>query len=374
MEVSKTAVRFSARVERDPVACSLAWVSTPDGTAAYFYGTRAPASRYGSLTETFASILSSFRATGTPADPGRSARLSYRRFRDPVEGSFDVDYPEGWAVSGGLYRGSATDVRGWVLMTSRDRKITVQMGDPRLGTFHIPMAGFPEGSVYSPGYNLTMQVRGYQPAAQFLPDWIRWNFERSCPVARVDEVRDRSREVAAVQAGDVPGSQRTLADVTFSCRAEGRESRGYYLAQVVAFPGGMWMVEFLSGYLAVVDVEPEAHGVWRHVVASFNPDLAWGQRQQALAMTTSQQVAGGAQVVSDSIRERHDATQRILDGSSRRWSNAYRGVEEVVDTPSGRRLTVQSGANYFWTDNRGNVAGTDTYGAPSADFRQLVKQ
>jgi hypothetical protein len=45
---------------------------------------------------------------------------------------------------------------------------------------------------------------------------------------------------------------------------------------------------------------------------------------------------------------------------------------DAEDPETGRRFRVESGSNYYWIDNAGHIAGTQTDSTPQVDFRQLV--
>src|SRR5689334_16033918 len=56
----------------------------------------------------------------TPHATLASAGVRFVPWRDPKEGAFTVSVPEGWQLSGGLYRAAAIDVRPVVEIQSPD--------------------------------------------------------------------------------------------------------------------------------------------------------------------------------------------------------------------------------------------------------------
>ena len=44
-----------------------------------------------------------------------------------------------------------------------------------------------------------------------------------------------------------------------------------------------------------------------------------------------------------------------------------------MDPATGRHMTVDSGAGYYWVDQRGVIVGTNTDTRPNVDFRALVQ-
>jgi hypothetical protein len=75
-----------------------------------------------------------------------------------------------------------------------------------------------------------------------------------------------------------------------------------------------------------------------------------------------------SRLVNDSYWTRHQNDSEM----SRRQSNATLGVVDAVDPDTGSRFKVESGSGYYWIDNAGHIAGTQTDTAPNVDFRQLV--
>jgi hypothetical protein len=46
---------------------------------------------------------------------------------------------------------------------------------------------------------------------------------------------------------------------------------------------------------------------------------------------------------------------------------------DVIDPATSRQIKVESGSNYYWTDQRGTVVCTDTDTRPNLDLRQAVR-
>ena len=77
--------------------------------------------------------------------------------------------------------------------------------------------------------------------------------------------------------------------------------------------------------------------------------------------------------MSDSWMASQKRRNAIDDEIARRRSNATLGVVDVADPATGRRMTVESGTNYYWVDQRGAIVGTNTDTRPSVDFRALLQ-
>ena len=95
--------------------------------------------------------------------------------------------------------------------------------------------------------------------------------------------------------------------------------------------------------------------------------------QQNIAANTSQIVSRTQQEISGIISNTYWSRQSTMDEISRRRSNATLGLQDVVDTATGRQFKVESGSNYYWIDQRGTIVGTNTDTRPNLDFRELIR-
>jgi hypothetical protein len=90
-------------------------------------------------------------------------------------------------------------------------------------------------------------------------------------------------------------------------------------------------------------------------------------------MNSSRIAAQTQEAVSNIISDTYWSRQKTMDEISRRRENAILGTVDVVDPASGKQIKVDNSANYYWMDNRGMIAGTQTDTRPNLDFRELTK-
>jgi hypothetical protein len=95
--------------------------------------------------------------------------------------------------------------------------------------------------------------------------------------------------------------------------------------------------------------------------------------QSGITMNSSRIAAQTQETVSNIISDTYWSRQKTMDEISRRRENAILGTVDVVDPASGKQIKVDNSANYYWMDNRGMIAGTQTDTRPNLDFRELTK-
>ncbi|MEK7407191.1 MAG: hypothetical protein AAB225_19120 [Acidobacteriota bacterium] len=382
------AIRMAGRAGDRAAVAALTWMASPKGTAAYVYVLAAPAAAYRQAEETFARILTGFRVTGAPSQ-GQASTLSYVRWQDPRESAFSLEFPSGWTASGGLFRFASVDIRGAWEAVSPDGEIRIAGGDAELPTFTEPtqmlmMGGFQEGSWYSPGYGVRMMVRRHVPGAAFAREYALGRAARGCAGVAITENRELPEAVAALNAvyarhgGLGVATELSAGEAAFTCRKAGRPMRGYSFAgilrtQMAGMPGGIWKAEYLAGYLAPEAKAPLAQSALEHAVQSIQINPQWAAGQQNLTANTSRIVSQTHAEISRIIDSSYWNRQAVMDELSRRRSNVILGVEDAIDPATGRQIKVESGANYYWIDHRGMIAGTETHTLPNLDFRELIR-
>jgi hypothetical protein len=384
--VSQAVARQEGRNGNIRAVSVLTWVASPKGTAGYVYICSAPAANYSANADTFGNILESFRVTGAVAKPATSQpSQQYERWQDPREGAFSLEVPVRWRVSGGMYRLATLDVRGVVQAVSPDGQSRITIGDPEIPLFDVPTPTltmlYPEGSWYSPGQGLKYLVRRYIPGSMFVEEYVHKKYNQSCPAMEVNERRERPdavREMNALltqyQQMQV-GMRLTAGDIAFTCHGS-VPMQGYYFAATELVKAGLvvsWSVPYLYGYIAKTDSAADAQAALEHMTntAQANPD--WVRMQQGTVAKTSEIVTRTSQQISHIVSSSYWSRQGTLDEMNRRRSNANLGIEDVIDAQSRQQIKVGSGSNYYWIDNRGAIAGTQTSTQPNINFRELTR-
>ena len=405
-QLSGDTVRIFARGESSGAAL-MRWNSSPEGSAVYLFCVTAPSALYQISLDTFAGILKSFHVVPDPkansGAPGKSVaaaeQVAWVRWTDPREGAFSASVPQGWNVSGGAFRQSATDIRKNVILLSPDRQIRMAVGDANVGAYTAPnamyaRAGMREGGYTALGDGSKLQIRRFLPARQFVREYVASSVRRECGEPQILSENERqdlaSSAAQQARAQGAPNPQVTAAGVSFSCTWNGREARGYYAAAtILPFPGrnGIWYVESLYGYLAVAERQQQADDISRHVLNSMGINAQWKQREDQIAGNAVEQdnqrsqeiqararqsIADNQKQTSDMIVKGYQDRSKVYDEISRKRENSILGTVDVVDPNSGKQYKIDNYSDYHWMNNQGVIAGTKTDTSPGSDWRQLI--
>ena len=123
------------------------WSSSPQGTIFYLFCVSAP------VLALFRSVADLRRhskklphcsgpdkriAAGPVKSRPAAEPVAWVRWTDPREGAFSATVPQGWNVTGGAFRQSATDMRQSLVAVSPDGQIRVAVGDANTGIYTTP--------------------------------------------------------------------------------------------------------------------------------------------------------------------------------------------------------------------------------------------
>ena len=380
-----TAVRITGRDAERQIVAAAAWVPSPSGAAAFVYEITATPQQLAASMDAILHVLGSFRLVGRELATSDAAAVPAQRwvsFRDPVEGAWTLEVPEGWTPRGGVVRIAPMDVRKQ-FEAAAPTGARVFMFDARIPTYSVPseidrIQGRGEGAPYSPGYGVRWEIRRYLTGQQYAEYYVRTYLAPRCGELTITGSRDQpalsQAATAALQRGAVVPSIATVGDVKFTCQPPGSPPLLGFCVATTRGGGGIWTVQMLIGYLAPASEIDRAHDVMVHVANSFKWNPEWEAMQGRIAGQTSAAIAGVNQYAYEITGQVAAARAASEDELARRRSNATLGVDDVTDPVSGRQFKVESGSNYYWVDAAGNIAGTRTATAPAVDFRQLLRQ
>lgn len=382
----------TGRGRQGAAVCGLVRLGGNSGKSGYIYYVGADAARLRQNESTYAEILSSVRFKGAAGGARGGAQESPKHrwvtYTDPSESAFGLEVPAEWRVQGGLVRRASVDVTTALSLESPDGEIRIFIGDAQVPAFTVPtpmltMTGFSEGSWYSPGYGVNLMVMSYRTGVQYAQGYAEWRFGQNGGGVTLLDARQRPEAAQRInqiyQQYGTPMFQSSLAigEVRFRCGGGSRPLLGYVLAGTTLTQSqgmGLWQVEYLYGYTAPQRRIAEAQAVIEHMVGTVRLNPAWVQMQQNITGQVSRIVTDTNNYISSLVSQTYWDTQASRDETSRRFSNAILGLEDVRDPESGQEYKVESGANYYWIDALGNIAGTELSANPDAlRFREMVR-
>ncbi len=379
--VTANALRAHGRSANAVAISVFTWVANPKGLAGYLYVVSAREPDFRQKQKDFARILQSFRimgaATGantvTAEGPGG---VRYIRFSDPREGAFTIDVPADWKTEGGLFRFHALDTRHCVQTESPDGQIKILIGDPSVGPLtdprSLPGGFFPEGSTYAP-YGLKMLVLRFMPGAEFCRYWLQTRVAPNCANLQITEMKDLTDQLPKPAPGSISPPP-TYGRARFQCTEQGQPRVGCCWAGTHMIGAiGPWLVNGLTGYLAPPEKASLAQAILLHMDGSFQFNVQWRMAQIGIAGEASRAVSSASNDIANMVARSQRSRDAVDDELARRRSNATLGVVDVADPQTGRRMTVESGSNYYWVDQRGVIVGTNTDTRPNIDFRALLQ-
>jgi hypothetical protein len=337
------------------------------------------------------SVLESFRFESPEEGTSVGAstpKIAYASWKDPVEGAFTLEVPQGWNISGGTFRRAAVDLVHVLQAASPDQKICIQFNDQNLPIFAIPSqmlawAGFKEGSWYSPGYGVNMLVKRYIPGHYFLIEYLQQNYQPRLGQFRVVSQKERSDVVSnfnrIYSQFASYGISYTLhageSAFGFAQNSEPYIGYGLALTQVVkstAMQGGNWSVALMIIFTCPEGEAERVQELTTHMFQSLRMNPAWVASQQQLAGNVSQIVTQTNQEICRIIDESYWTRQATLDDINRKFSNYILGVGDVVDPVTGEKWKVEAGHNYYWRkDYTDQIVGTETAQRPDINFSLL---
>lgn len=396
-QVGSNMLRTIALDRNDTGLAAIVWMPGGSSTVGYVYYIKAPAQLFHQHSKLYASILRSFHLTGNGSrnpvsERRRDAQVAMVAWQDPREHAFELRVPRGWSVHGGLFRRSSLDTVDAVDMVSPDRRIYLFIGDPRIPVFTEPtqtlnMSGFREGTWYSPGYGQRMMVMRYNPGDRYATGYVEHRFGGQYQGFRITASRarpDMTQRINQIyQQNNMPMFREHLSigEVAFTFSDKGRTKAGYTMAgtQLLQANGygassGIWTVKYLDGFVAPVARIGEARALLAKAVSSFRVNPAWVRMQQGVTGNVSQMVTETNTYISRTISQTYGNAQRTNDESARKYSNYILGEKDIRDPDSGKTYKVESGSNYYWIDNLGDIAGTKLSANPNnLRFKQMLR-
>ena len=345
-----------------------------EGTSCIASGYQAPPQQLAQMGPLMAQILAAFRT---------AAPMPRQTVREPGEGAFTIQIPEGWGWRAGVDRNNiggsgklqfsaASDAQGSVMASMPN--YTWMFTDMGISFFTFP-TGVPS-------------LR-FAPASQFIPQVILPQLRRTRPDVQVVKVVERPdwaeyNQFDLLQNGYLPGMfdvSTALMEVVYTENGQRlrEKSRVNTLRQkgqpmwnaVMDLTYRAWDEEYaslepvLEGSLFSLQVNPQWKAGERGLAQNFinNAQADIHRRQMEISRTLSE--------TSDIITNSYWSRQATYDRISAMRSNATLGVQNVASS-SGEEYKVPNGYDQYWVDGLGNLYGGSWLSQPDLNWQPLT--
>jgi hypothetical protein len=304
------------------------------------------------------------------------------KFIDPVEGAFSLDVPRGWDNRGGTVRRNALQVFGYETTISPDGYTMVTVNDPSLLSYVIPtpllaQAGFLEGSVYDGGGGTRYVVARYKSGQEFAASYGQQMLPHFCTDVRLARSAPRPDVGQQINGYYRPfGMAVEAGEAYFTCRKDTMLMESYIFVVTTSIRGqlgAIWYPIPLVGFLTPSHLSGVAAGLMSHMISSVHLNPQWIARQEGTAVAVSRIAAQTNAVISDSIMKTWENRVAVIDHVMDEGSRARLGIDFYANPATGQQYTVADTHNFYWSDARGYVVGTDTDTPPGPDYSRLQR-
>jgi hypothetical protein len=275
----------------------------------------------------------------------RRGSEDYTRVVDPREQAFSVAVPKKWQTRLGMER-IGDQPRSWIETLSPDGSTRVFAGDVRMPLFVEPTSDI--ANVAAQTGNPMMRVAQYAPAAQFGPHYVQQSFAQA-PGLRILSVEPNPqlKKIVSERAAEVGvQGQIDAASVQFEYQHENAPARGKLFIATLR-TGGLWAAD-VSGFTTTGDAAV-ADRALKTMVASYQSNPAWRQREQQRNQAAMQQSAANHQARMAANQARFDAHQQKMkglyaaaDARNQAWMNNFNDDSSHQQYMSGLRATPSS--------------------------------
>lgn len=342
-----------------------------DGKSYFVSGFASPSDQLKDNMPDLIKTLASFNYDAKLKNPDKIDNLvKLVSWKDPKEGAFTVDVPNGWNVDGGTVR-PYIDAALKIILTSGDKGIQIENPYPPIYTVPnqiLEFAGFKEGSHYNPsgGVSQDMIVMSEQNAQNYIETVLAKNLN-----LKVDSVK--SRDDLAAKIPKLPYvTQTTAAEGTLS--GDGKTHKVIVVEQGISIAGTSLWTAGIAHYWAPESEIGKVEEIATAMDRSFKLDPTWAKNEQVQVAKRSQIISQNGSEVSDIISSTFEYRSSSQDKMADKWSDAILGVQDVYDPSTGENYTVPNTSKYYWTDGLNTVVGTDTHDSPGYywDWKELT--
>jgi hypothetical protein len=225
----------------------------------------------------------------------------------------------------------------------------------------LEMSGYTEGSSYGGGI-----VMSYHNAKQYAEELLADELDLDAPV----NVIDRSDLLPKIYAA--PWIQeKTAAEATFENGAVHKVLIGdeYYELGIT----GMWAVSMVHYWAPENNLELVAK-IANEMMLSFKINDTWAENEQMQVAARVGIINQLGDDIAKIVKSTFEYRDQVMVETSKKFSNAILGIEDVYDPDTGEHWTVPSGSSSYWRDVYGDVYGSGSYAPPtySDNWKELI--
>jgi len=306
--------------------------------------------------------------TACSAQPGSpAAGISWTVFEDPAEHAFQIAVPQGWKITGGLYRFAPLDPRMMVDMVSPDGKTDIRVGDyrvPRFATLTPTLRGlgFQEGSSYN-----RQAIANYRPGWVFADVYGQGDYSGLCSQLRLKSMQKQtpvhSNEGFAVT---------TAGDVVYACESPGGMQVAYVFAETQLSQmqsSGSWSVNWLYSFITPQNQAAQTIKILFHALSTFEIFPEWYRRQLEINRQSSEENMRNFERTMSAIRADYERRTAASQSQFESMDRALRGVDLVTDTVDGkpREVWVGTGGRH-WENGMADVINAPSQ--PAGNYKE----
>lgn len=328
------------------------------------------------------------RNTAASGPQTADTKLAWRQFEDPNEHAFTVDVPQGWTVSGGLFRLGYSDERPMVDMRSPDGEINIRLGDLAVPTYTVPVQFHErEGEIYDLGAQAQMVVARYRTGPEFAVLYSHARVNTSCRNPQPDtSIPEFS--LPDYLPTDTNASQSSSGQIAYRCDTAAGPRIAFVYAKTV-LDRAIWQVPGLVSLIAPPDKVNLALNILKHCAQSLKIHPQWieyqknldaegleyqrqrqaGRMQQLQAQV--QQFEAKMRAMQNQVRD-FESHQAAFANQTQGFLNVLNGVTPTTDPLTGEHRDVWTGqAQNYWVNGVGQVVNSNSNPAPNQNWHQL---
>jgi len=306
-----------------------------------------------------------------------AAAVELDKWEEPREKAFTLHIPKGWSARSQILRPNPVACVGFIEVSSPDKSMVVFLtnvfpshAEPSLST---RLRGLKLGDDATDEWGITWKVQYFMSGAKFLTKHVVPSRGVMSTVESEKKVESKTNVLfndvtETLDCGEVEYTFRNPGEVT---------ARRGYAAAITHRVGGrdtaVWTVEQVTLCESTPSRTAEARQALSIATTTFRYNPEWLQRQHAGNAERMRIITKTNEQVSQMLFDMNRAWARSRDRMMERGSKVRQGLIDVYDPVLDQvhYHVHDSGGNYYWIDNRGNITSTTTHYAPGPEYREM---